>query len=651
MSTDDSAKATAPESEGSTLDLAALLCQFEESFDQTQDERRLAERDRDYYDGAQLTEEELAALKKRGQPPVVANRIGPKIDALLGHEERMRTDPRAFPRTPKHQKEAEAATDAIRFVCDENKFSDIQGEVAENVFIEGIGAVTVGVKKNSRGKYDVTLNLVPWDRYYRDPHSRKRDFSDATYQGVVVWMDEREAQAMFPGKEDVIQSCYAEGVSLGDTFDDRPRVNWSDSKRKRVRVLQHRWRQNGTWMTAVICRGGYLRDAQESPYKDEHGVAQCDIVPTSCYVDRENNRYGVARRHISPQDEINKRRSKALHLLNSKQVIAEDGAVDSVPQARKELAKPDGFVKVAKDHRFEVVTQSELVAGQFQLLQEAKGEIDSSGVNPALEGDARAPSGRAQEMLTAAGLAEMAKAFKALKSWRLAVYRQVWYRIRQFWTEERWIRVTDDENNLRWVALNKPLTFGEKLVQDAEAAGLPPPPLDPNDPTMQQRVGVQNALAELDVDLILEDAPDSITIQSEQFDALVEMKKADPASIPTDVLIEASSLRNKDRLLERIKDGGVPPQVKKQLDEQQQTIEKLTKELEQARTEGADQALEREKIELEREKLRVERYRAETERIQALRPLPPPTPQDNEPPQNEPPQGGFFVGGDQELPQ
>jgi len=626
--------------------LEKLLCQFEESFDQTQEERRLAERDRDYYDGGQLTEAELSALAKRGQPPVVANRIGPKIDALLGHEERMRTDPRAYPRTPKHEEEAQAATDAIRFVCDENLFTDIQGEVAENNFIEGIGAATVGVRQGAKG-YEVTINHVPWDRFYRDPHSRKRDFTDAKYMGVVVWMDEDEAKGLFPGKEEVIQGCYAEGISMGDTFGDRPKVVWSDAKRHRIRVLQHRWKQSGKWMTAVICRGGYLRDPQVSPYVDEKGVPQCDIVATSCYIDRENNRYGVARRHISPQDEINKRRSKALHLLNSKQVIVEDGAVPDEAQARREVAKPDGFIKVNPKMRFEFVDQPELVQGQFQLLQEAKNEIDASGINPALEGDAQAPSGRAQEMLTAAGLSEMSKAFKGLKSWRLAVYRQVWYRIRQFWTEERWIRVTDDEKNLRWVALNKPLTLAEQMQQRAEA-GEPVQMLDPNDPMGQQQVGVQNALAELDVDLILEDAPDSITIQSEQFEELVKLKTADPASIPTAAIIEASSLRNKDRILEHLEKGGVPPEAQKQMQEQQKQIDALTKQLEEAKADGIERQIELAKLDLEGRKLDIEEYRAKTDRIQAMRPLPPPQ-QNNADPQ--PPQGGFFMGGDQGLPQ
>lgn len=577
-----------------TTDKAALdhgpLCQqFEEAFEQTQDEREKSERDRDYYDGKQLTSDELETLRRRKQPVVISNRIAPKINALLGHEKRMRTDPRAYPRTPKHQQEAESVTDAIRFVCDRNRFSAIRSSAAETLLIEGIGAATVTVRGAGTKNPEIRITHVPWDRFYRDPHSRKRDFSDAAYLGVVLWMDEADARAQFKGKDGVIAGCYDSG-DQGDTFDDRPKITWSDRARKRIRVLQHRFKHEGVWHTAILCKGGFLRDPQPSPYVDEEGTPQCDLIATSAYVDRENARYGATRRMISPQDEINKRRSKALHLLNTRRVRAEKGAVADVAKARREIAKPDGYVEINPGMKFEVDDAPGLVQGQFELLQEAKAEIDASGVNPAIEGDATAPSGRAQEMMLQSGLAEFAAVFEAIRDWSWEVYRQVWFRIRQYWTEERWIRVTDDERNLKWVALNKPVTRAEQLAQQAEAAGQPLPPEQLQamqaDPLMQQVVAVQNPIAELDVDLILEDGPDSVTIQSEQYEALVELKKADPASIPTRAIIEASSLRNKDQILEHLEQGGLPPEVQKQMQEMQQALQAAQQKLAEAQQQG-----------------------------------------------------------------
>ncbi|MGA0588726.1 hypothetical protein ACO2Q2_16605 [Dyella sp. KRB-257] len=597
-------------------DSALLIDQFQDSFDNTSDERADSEQARDYYDGYQLTDAEQEALRKRGQPVVISNRIAPKVDALLGQEKRMRTDPRAFPRTPKHEDEANSITDALRFVCESNNFDAIRSDVAENLMIEGIGAATVTVKPDDEGKMEVVLTWVPWDRFYRDPHSRRRDFKDAEYMGVVLWMDEADAMRRFKGKDDVISGCYAEGVTVGDTFDDRPSIMWGDRKRKRIRVLQHRFKHQGEWWTCVVCKGGYLRDPQVSPYQDEHGEPVCDLIPISAYIDRQNRRYGVVKRHISPQDEINKRRSKALHLLNTKQLIIEKGAVDDIEQTRREAARPDGVMQPNPGMKFEVISQNDLVSGQFQLLQESKGEIDITGVNPALSGDQQAPSGRSQEIQISSALAEYSGIFDSLKHWSWEVYRHIWYRIRQFWTEERWIRVTDDERNMRWVALNKPILQGHVWQQQ----GIQ---FDPRDPMAMQQVGVQNQLAELDVDIILEDAPHSVTIESEQFQALIDLKKIDPTAIPTKAIIQASQLRNKDQILAMLDQPQVPPQVQQQMQDLQQQLQDAQQKLQSVNTDQQKNQIELAKHADEHQfrmrQLELQIYEAETARIAAMK--------------------------------
>jgi hypothetical protein len=575
-------------------DHGKLLRQFEEAFDSTQDARRLAERDRDYYDGKQYTDEELETLRQRKQPPVVSNRIKPKIDALLGFAKKKQMQPKAYPRTPKHEQEADSVTDAVRFACDQARFDVVRMDAAENLFIEGIPAASVTVEMRG-GQPQIKITHVPWDRFYYDPHSRKRDFSDAAYLGVVLWMDDAEAKRLATDPS-VVDGCYGEtDTGEGETYDDRPKVSWSDTKRKRIRVLQHRWQEAGQWMTAIVCKGGFLRDPQPSPYLNEHGEPECDLIAGSAYIDRDNNRYGDVRQMISPQDEINKRRSKALHLLNSQKIVADMGAVVDVEQTRREMAKPDGYAEVMPNSRFDVIEQQALVAGQFQLLQEAKAEIDASGVDPALSGDTRAPSGRSQEMLTQMGLAEKEVTFTALQDWCWRVYRATWNRIRQYWTEERWIRVTDDQRNLKWVALNR-------QVIDPETG----------------MATIQNPVAELDVDIILEDGPDSVTIQAEQYEQLVELKKADP-SIPTVAVIEASQLRNKDKLVEMIQQGGVPPQVQQQMKQMQEELQQCQKQLQEAQAAASDKGADNQLKAIE---LRIKEYEAITARITALKPEP-----------------------------
>src|SRR5688500_14870806 len=101
------------------LDVGDLCRLFEESEDATLTARKNAERDRDYVDSKQLTTEELAALEARGQPPQIDNRIKSKVDYLIGLEKKQRIDPKALPRTPIHENDADAATQALRYVAEE----------------------------------------------------------------------------------------------------------------------------------------------------------------------------------------------------------------------------------------------------------------------------------------------------------------------------------------------------------------------------------------------------------------------------------------------------------------------------------------------------------------------------------------------------
>ena len=78
-------------------ELQALVRMFDDAEDATYDARERAERDRDYFDGKQLTTKEIAELNKRGQPPLKFNRIRGKVDWYKGLEAQRRTDPKAYP--------------------------------------------------------------------------------------------------------------------------------------------------------------------------------------------------------------------------------------------------------------------------------------------------------------------------------------------------------------------------------------------------------------------------------------------------------------------------------------------------------------------------------------------------------------------------
>jgi hypothetical protein len=578
-------------------DALSRLVQWHESADQsTADSRTECERDRDYVDGKQWTAEEEAKLKKRGQPVVTINRIKPKVDFLKGQEQQRRRMPKAYPRTPAEEEGAQAATDAIRFVTDASKWDRVRSERFDNHIVEGACGVDVQVfpKKDDPEDYCIEVKGIQWDRMWWDPHSRERDFSDAKYKGQYVWMDLEEAIEKWPEKKDILEGTLSQAGSLAsETYDDVPRVRWADPKRRRVRIAECWSRESGRVFFSQFTKGGIL-SRMESPFLDEDGEQDDGFVFGSCFIDRDGNRYGVVRGWISIQDEINKRRSKAMHLMNVRQTFGNQ-SVDK-NKLRGELAKPDGHAEMQGGAKFGedfgVIPTGDMAAAQFQLLQEAKSEIDAVGVNAALSGtESRVMSGRALLAKSEQGLSELGPVYDAFSQFEYDVYRKVWARIRQFWTAEKWVRVTDDDRNVRFVGLNQPLTLGEQLLEEfKKQPGVTPEQIAQAeqqaamDPRMQVVVDTKNKVAELDVDIVLDDVPASASLQTEQFEQLSAMAQAG-VPIPPDAIVEASSLRNKDKILKKMRgeeEGELPPQVQQAMEAAQQQIAELQEQLAQA---------------------------------------------------------------------
>jgi hypothetical protein len=549
-----------------SLTLTQALAFFDEAEELSLESRTVSEKSRDYYDHKQWTSQEKSTLNKRGQPAITRNRIKPKVDFLKGLETQTRTDPKAFPRTPGDDDAASAATDAIRFVCDQQKYINTKSACFENLTIEGTCGVEIYAKEGRNGDIDVCIKRYQWDRLGWDPHSREKDFSDSAYRYGVAWMDYDQAILRYPGKEEALESTIASEGLLSTTYDDAPRIRWADANRKRVRVVKMEYKVGEEVHVCEFTRGGFLSDPEPSPWLDEDGKPEWSIIMQSAHVDRDGNRYGWVQAWLDLQDEINKRASKYLHNVSVRQTYSNAAATgENANEFRKQLARPDGHLEFqsgewGKD--FGIVPTMDMAAAQFNILQEAKAELDSVGVNAALSGaDQRGLSGKAIGRLQQGGSTEIKPLLDCMASFNQQVYRVVWNRIKQFWTAEKWVRVTDDENNLKWVGLNQPITLGQQLEQEQQAQdpSWQLPPEYANDPRLNEVVEVKNNVAEIDVDIIIDEVPDTITVQQEQFEALTALFPAVPdmqKPAMLEMLVQSSTLRNKSQLLDKLTGAG-----------------------------------------------------------------------------------------------
>lgn len=581
-------------------DLRLLVDYFEDAEEATQSGRKLAERDRDYYDNKQLTAAELKVLAKRGQPDIIINRIQTKVNYLLGYEASQRTDPKGYPRTPNDEDAAEACSDALRYLRDKLNLGQTFSQNWDNMLVEGFGGAEFSIVPDEQGGGDIIGGHVHWDRLFYDPHSREHDFADARYLGMVVWMDEEEAKAQWPDGIDAIAKSIADDV--GKTYDDRPSWRqWAISgRRKRVRIVQMYHQKQGKWQWCIFTKGGKIASG-EVPYVDEEGKSLCPLVLQSAFVDRDNNRYGFVRALIGPQDEINKRRSKMLHASMVRQAVIENGAFDEsandVDKVREELAKSDGLIVLnpgGKDS-FTILDNKTQFEHQAQLLQHATNEIDLMGPNAVMQGKGeRGASGRAKLVDQQGGQIEIYRLLDRHNHFKRRIYKLLWAMVRQYWTAQKWIRVTDDEKNVRFVGLNKPVRRVDELLEQAKANGVDEEEAkaqlaqQAQDPMvrmqLEQVVRVENVPAEMEMDIILEEVPDAANVQQEQFEILAQLAQAG-IKFPPEVYIKSSALRDKSDLLEELEKAQQDPMNQMA---GQANMEKLVTEIEKLRAEVAD---------------------------------------------------------------
>jgi hypothetical protein len=178
-------------------------------------------------------------------------------------------------------------------------------------------------------------------------------------------------------------------------------------------------------------------------------------------------------------------------------------------------------------------------------------------------------SGRAIQLLQQAGIAELGPYLSAYKNWKLRVYRDIWNIIQRYWTAERWIRVTDDQNVAQFFQINK---------QQFDEYGRP---------------AIVNAIGSLDVDIIIDEGPDAVNMQGDNMMTLQTLGPQFLGEFP-EIAIELSNLQQsvKKTMLDKIKakqEAPPPPDPKVIAMQQKAQIDAQTAQREDARAQQAQQ--------------------------------------------------------------
>lgn len=546
----------------------------------------------EFYDGDQWTDEERKVLRSRNQPDVTINRTKPKIDSIIGMEAGLKVNTKAFDRGTQDFETAKFISEALRQVEYLNDFDTTENLAFGDQIIAGRGYYEVSIKWDGL-EADPDIKRLYNEDVVRDCDGREADLSDSNHIHKSIWTSIEKAKMLFPECADELDACMESGeevsITDGNGRGDRPDQyagaskdgatamagdysDFVDKKLKQIRLTttQYRvpfkrsfltakglgvveitgmsegdiakteenfenavkWDQLGYRVNvATYCWNEILEQKEDIRPYDKDGKFSIVFVPgfPSRSKDKSHLDYGLVKQMLDPQREVNKRRSKMLHILSTNSIMVEEGAIDDVQKLRTEAAKPDGLI-ILRPGAFNKImreTRTDLAASQFQLLQEAKNEIDSVGIRGEVEGQSEATSGRDFQLRQQQATQSMRQLFSNLRAARRRVFLLVLDIIQQHWTSQRLVRITDDPD-AGAIVLNQTVkdpTTGEEIVQNDVSLGK--------------------------YDLIIEEAPETVTLQGETFEILAGLaEKGYP--IPMDMLIESSPIPNKKKLLEKM---------------------------------------------------------------------------------------------------
>jgi hypothetical protein len=461
------------------ITLKKLKRQFQAACLHEKDWRLRAREWFDYFHGDQIKGEVLTQMLARSQAPIKFNLIKTIVSLLTGQEIQGRTDIQFLGFGNEDELTAELLTEIYR---QKNHADDFQYELTESFqdgVIAGRGVVWEDWDEEEK---EIVREYISWKEVYVDPASKKADFSDARHVFRVKWVDVDVAKDMFPNESDKFDAMFHSETSEDDggrpasqkedyfdEIDNEGSVRFADGQRQRIKLIEAFWYEGKKVFTGVFTDEVWLEEAVE--FNRKHG--KFPFIFTFYERDSEDMPYGLVKDLVDPQDVINKMLAKSMHILGTKQILAEKGALKNLSNVQNNISRPDAVIADFEDGALSqgkvIINDNRNDAGlAFQHFDTALSAMHRiSGVNPELQGlNTNARSGTAISMRLRQGNTVLTKLYDCLEKTKKKVARNYIYLMSQFVKGETIARYKDPLGTLKQVTLNETRTevVGEEII-------------------------------------------------------------------------------------------------------------------------------------------------------------------------------------------
>ena len=503
----------------------------------------------EYYHGSQWTSDEEKQLTDRGQAVLTFNHIKPAIDSIIGSERQNRPKITMAGRTLDDQQIADVKTSLYNYITYNCKSDDEIDKMIRDAFVVGRGWIYTFPEMEGEEFKDLRHEFIDYRDMFIDSMSKRDDMSDCRRLHRAVYMDEDVVKQSFPNYNSAVSDSFS--VFAGSSEEE---MWYEKGDRKRPRLINSWYRDESGKITTVMWVKGQILYFKTEPYT----LNRFPFVQYTVDRDINNTPYGIVKGMIDPQSEVNKRHSKAMHYLNSKQILAEENAFVDWDEAKKTLARPDGITKLTDGAlaagMVQVVDNVGLASTHIQLLELAKNQILSvsgtEGLGQAGKYDSAKKVGMAMSNTQTALVSKLNK----LRIARHDLADITMTLVPDFYTDNRIVRIIQPNGSYAFMPVNEP-----EILNDGT-------------------IGKLNDITNQDVDIMIEDAPAGLNEREEQFNQLLQIQGQTSRPIPMEILLRHSSIKNKHALAEELK---VHYGIEGQLQQAQQQIDAMAEQIKQ----------------------------------------------------------------------
>tara|TARA_S200000501_G_scaffold178929_1_gene168523 strand:+ start:3291 stop:5396 length:2106 start_codon:yes stop_codon:yes gene_type:complete len=581
---------------------------------------QVAQRCDDFYQGEQWDPEDESALEQEGRPALTINTILPTINTILGEQSTRRADIQFKPRRNANEAVADTLTKLYMQIADNNKLDWVEQQVfSDGLIMDGRGYFDVRMDFSDHIEGEIRITAKDPLDILIDPDAKDSDPKTWNEVFETKWMTLDEIEELYGKKKAERLLFVAEnGMSFGPDSVEYHESRYGDTENgddhfgagvpgddeyrnvKALRVVERQSKKLTRVSFFVDPETGDQRqcpdawkDAKCKKFAKEHSLTliskvirkvrwtvTCDkvvlhddwspyndftIVPFFCYF-RRGRPFGVVRNLLSPQEQLNKIASQELHIVNttanSGWMVESGSLVGMSPDDLEEHGAQTGLVlEYARGTTPPVkIGANQIPTGLDRIAQKAAANIQAiSGINDSMLGtDSAEVSGVAIQAKQNRGAVMIQVPLDNLRKARQYLAEKILNLIQTFYTEQRIIQVTNEED---------PLKPREQMVI--------------NETTPEGEI--INNLAVGEYDVIVATAPARDSFDEVQFAEALSLRQVG-VTIPDDAIIEYSHLAKKGELAKRIRvaTGQEPPtpeQAEAMAQQQQITMAKIQLEI------------------------------------------------------------------------